>query len=415
MVIDGGATGSLGNMPFPYPNLLERDDDNGTGPKAYLNWLVFDRDFKYLDGGFKRLSEGAKESGHNTAHEELSYELAVKEPGYVYIYLSNESDSEVEVYFDDFSVEHMKSKVIQTQDYYPFGLTYNSFSRENSIKQSYLYNAKELQDELDLNWHDYGARMYDATLSRFSKLDPFCEKYHIWTPYGYAINNPIRYIDYNGLGPGDGITGVEIVKAFDDGKIGVTYQMTLYVDQPGIGGDRDTYEPKDPRAIFGRDAGHTFLSLKKTNEDGSVTEKTFGWYPGTKEDHGGVDIRDGNAKDRRGNKTGSFQDDSEHKYDVSKTYNLSQENFINLLVEVVRKDGETFNLNTNNCTDVALKILQQAGIKINATKGKWEFYGFSVGGGNNPGDLGEDLRKDPATNQEPGKAKTNEEKSSSGD
>jgi len=42
-------------------------------------------------------------------------------------------------------------------DYYPFGLTCNSYQRENSVKQNYQYNGKELQDELDLGWLDYGA------------------------------------------------------------------------------------------------------------------------------------------------------------------------------------------------------------------------------------------------------------------
>ena len=48
----------------------------------------------------------------------------------------------VEVYFDDFSVEHVKSPVMSSQDYYPFGLTFNSYQRENSINNKYLYNQR---------------------------------------------------------------------------------------------------------------------------------------------------------------------------------------------------------------------------------------------------------------------------------
>jgi len=42
-----------------------------------------------------------------------------------------------EVYFDDFKVTHVKSPVISTDDYYPFGLTFNSYSRENSVANQY--------------------------------------------------------------------------------------------------------------------------------------------------------------------------------------------------------------------------------------------------------------------------------------
>ena len=68
----------------------------------------------------------------------------------MYIYLRNENETPVEVFFDDFKVEQIKSPVVQTNDYYPFGLAFNSYRRENSLDQKYLYNGKELQDELNL-------------------------------------------------------------------------------------------------------------------------------------------------------------------------------------------------------------------------------------------------------------------------
>ena len=50
------------------------------------------------------------------------------------------------VYFDDFEVTHVKGPVTQTDYYYPFGLTFNSYQRENAAKNNYLYNGKEKQD-----------------------------------------------------------------------------------------------------------------------------------------------------------------------------------------------------------------------------------------------------------------------------
>ena len=56
----------------------------------------------------------------------------------------------MEVYFDDFKMEHVKSPVVSSQDYYSFGLTFGSYQRENSVSNQYQYNGKERQDELNL-------------------------------------------------------------------------------------------------------------------------------------------------------------------------------------------------------------------------------------------------------------------------
>jgi RHS repeat-associated protein len=115
--------------------------------------------------------------------------------------------SPVEVYFDDFKVEHTKSPVVQSDDYYPFGYTFSSYRRENSLLNKYQYNGKELQTALDLNWSDYGARMYMADIGRWGILDPLSEKGRRWSPYNYAFNNPIRFVDPDGMWPDLGGVG----------------------------------------------------------------------------------------------------------------------------------------------------------------------------------------------------------------
>lgn len=83
-------------------------------------------------------------------------------------------------------------------DYYPFGLTFNSYSRENSADQKYTYNGKEEQDELDLGWLDYGARMYMPEIGRWGVIDPLAENFYPASPYSYALNNPVNLTDPDG-------------------------------------------------------------------------------------------------------------------------------------------------------------------------------------------------------------------------
>lgn len=103
------------------------------------------------------------------------------------------------MYFDDLTITHAKSPVIQMDDYYPGGLTFNSYQRANSLDQKYLYNGKELQDELDIGWLDYGARMYDPTLGRWHVLDPLSERGRKWSPYTFSFDNAMNVIDPDGM------------------------------------------------------------------------------------------------------------------------------------------------------------------------------------------------------------------------
>jgi RHS repeat-associated protein len=92
-------------------------------------------------------------------------------------------------------------EILEENNYYPFGLKqkgYNGNIISSNIALKKTYNGKEYQDELGLNWHDYGARNYDAALGRWMNIDPLADKYYEYSPYAYAVNNPILFIDPDG-------------------------------------------------------------------------------------------------------------------------------------------------------------------------------------------------------------------------
>ena len=87
-------------------------------------------------------------------------------------------------------------KVEQVNHYYAFGGLMGESS--GGEVQPYKYNAKELNRMHGLDWYDYGARMYDPVIGRWTAVDPLAEKYYSMSPYGYCLDDPVNAIDPDG-------------------------------------------------------------------------------------------------------------------------------------------------------------------------------------------------------------------------
>jgi len=98
-----------------------------------------------------------------------------------------------------------KPEVTDSNDFYPFGMSFVRNSEEDAYFGTgsyfnYKYNGKELQET---GMYDYGARFYMPDIGRWYGMDQLGEHpYQIdKSPYAFTWNNPVNLVDQDGLCP----------------------------------------------------------------------------------------------------------------------------------------------------------------------------------------------------------------------
>ncbi|MCG2613575.1 hypothetical protein LZZ85_04755 [Terrimonas sp. NA20] len=198
-VSGAGANSSL--LPLHLGGLSE----GANNARAFVNWILFDDQFKFVAGD----AEPVKEFGGYKLHTKfVNLPVQVTKNGFLYIYVSNESN--LPVYFDNLVVTHTPGALVEESHYYPFGLTMAGINSKalafgepgNKIK----YNNMELQSEefsdgVGLQMYEYKYRFYDYQIGRFISQDGLADKYNHYAPYQFAGNQVPNAIDQDGLEP----------------------------------------------------------------------------------------------------------------------------------------------------------------------------------------------------------------------
>ncbi|WP_109302183.1 DUF6443 domain-containing protein [Aquimarina sp. AU474] len=93
-----------------------------------------------------------------------------------------------------------QDEIVQEKNYYPFGLEHKGYNNVvNGTENNHqTFNGKELNKELGLEWLDFEARNYDASIGRWMNIDPHAENYFSLSPYVSFANNPISFVDPDG-------------------------------------------------------------------------------------------------------------------------------------------------------------------------------------------------------------------------
>ncbi len=163
-----------------------------TRPAAYLQYIVYDANLNPTgQKGYFRVSTSSNMSKSQVTMPEIT----IEQPGFIYIFVYNRSDSPNWVYFDELTVVHNHSPVVAGADYYPFGLAMDGRKvTDEEYRWGYQGQFSEEEDK-KTGWNEFELRFYDAKIARWLTTDPYGQYY---SPYMAMENTPNMGVDPSG-------------------------------------------------------------------------------------------------------------------------------------------------------------------------------------------------------------------------
>ena len=181
-------TDGIGSL---FADQLTEIPNSSSKPRAFINYIFFDEQLKSVGYGFDAVGDNGTVKPHQVQNK------TAPKNGYVYIYVSNQS--QVDVFFDNLQVIHTRGAILEETHYYPFGMTMAGISSKalNGIAENkYKYNGIEQNTDFDLNMYDAFYRNFDPQTGRWWQIDP--KPNDSESPYVAMGNNPILYSDFLG-------------------------------------------------------------------------------------------------------------------------------------------------------------------------------------------------------------------------
>jgi RHS repeat-associated protein len=184
---------TMGSMTFEYTFGGEKiKKTSPDGERQYVGGM------EYKDGGLQLIHIPNGRITEKEGVKKYQYHLADHLGNIVVLFEDVNEDGTISIEEDSTSNDN---EIIQRNHYYSFGMRVDAphFALSADPRGDYLYNGKELQEELDLNWLAYGFRMYDPAIGRFPSVDPIADEFAHVSGFNYAENSPIANIDLWGL------------------------------------------------------------------------------------------------------------------------------------------------------------------------------------------------------------------------